>query len=91
MSTLNTQKPIITEATETVVKEAADEERGSIETMKKLSDWITDSNEKLRKQLDARDVRMARLHIGELAGQVKQLANHAGLLAKDLGLPEYDL
>jgi len=79
MSTLNNRK---------LLRESAEEERGSIETMKKLSDWVADANQKLRAQLDARDVRMARLHIGEMAGTIEQLATHAELLAKDIGLPD---
>jgi len=74
---------------QTVIQEA-EVERGNIEKMKILTDWITDTNNKIKSNLENRDVRMSRLFILELKGFVEQLENHAELLSKDIGLPEID-
>lgn len=72
-----------------VVSEEEDR-KGSIETMKKLSDWVTNSNGKIKAALDSRDIRDARLYIKELRGMVEQLSDHAELISKDIGLPDLE-
>lgn len=75
----------LTQKGETINEETT--ERGSIEKMRILCDWVTDSNKKIYESLNNKDIRMARLFIRELSGYIDQLEEHANLLSSDIGLP----
>ena len=74
--------PIITEREEKV--------RSSLDTVRKLSDWIVKYNTDLRKSLDARDVHTTRLHLIALIGAANQMNEHIQNIAKEMGLPDLE-
>lgn len=66
-------------------------ESGSLTTVSKLSDWVTDINAKIKRAVDMKDIRTARLHLYELKGAAQQMEEHIQLIAKEIGLPDLDV
>jgi len=66
-------------------------ESGSLTTVGKLSDWVTDINTKIKRAVDVKDIRTARLHLYELKGAAQQMEEHIQLIAKEIGLPDLDV
>jgi hypothetical protein len=64
--------------------------RPSLETVRKLSDWVNKYNSDLRKSLDARDVHMTRMHLIALIGAANQMNEHIQNIAKEMGLPDLE-
>ena len=68
--------------------EANKDERGNIETVRKLLEWIGQYNTDLQKAIETKDIRTARLRIIELKGALEQVHEHVEKLASLIGLPE---
>ena len=66
-------------------------ESGSLTTVVKLSAWVTDINTKIKRAVDMKDIRTARLHLYELKGAAQQMEEHIQLIAKEIGLPDLDV
>ena len=66
-------------------------ERGSIDNAIKYADWALDSLKKIRKSLDIKDIRTARLYLVELQrSNLIGLGKHLELLADEVGLPSFE-
>ena len=78
---------------ENIIDEQQDtvQEKGNLNTVKKLSDWIGQYNKDMKKSLDLNDIRNARLHLAEVKYACSQMEDHLTMLAKEVGLPDFDL
>jgi phosphoglucomutase len=75
---------------ENVITEQDVQEKGNLNTVKKLSDWVAKYNEDMKKALDLNDIRNARLHLAEVKYACSQMEDHLTMLAKEMGLPDFD-
>ena len=73
-----------------IITEREEKVRPSLDTVRKLSDWIVKYNGDLRKALDARDVHTTRLHLIALIGAANQMNEHIQSIAKEMGLPDLE-
>jgi hypothetical protein len=85
------EKLNLTERTVTKDSAAKTTESGSLTTVSKLSDWVADINSKIKRAVEMKDIRTARLHLYELRGASQQMEEHIQLIAKEIGLPDLDV
>lgn len=68
-----------------------EKESGNLNTVQKLSDWMDVFNKDIKKALETKDLRNARLHLAEIKRATQQMEDHLMLLSKEAGLPDFDL
>ncbi len=83
-------KQVIEKINTTPINEE-EKDTGNLNTVQKLSDWMDVFNKDIRKALETQDLRAARLHLAEIKKATQQMEDHLTLLAKEKGLPDFDI